>query len=99
MDDLGIFRGTPISGNPHINTNNSGRWLSPPLGRQETPTAYIMWRFAGNDDRESLEFKTDELSVDEEKAGEDMWSWAEASGKADFQPWDMVILTHGKWWF
>jgi hypothetical protein len=26
-----------------------------------------MWRFAGNDDRESLEFKTDELSVDEEK--------------------------------
>ena len=24
-----------------------------------------MWRFAGNDDRESLEFKTDELSVDE----------------------------------
>eukprot|EP00438_Fugacium_kawagutii_P016632 Skav205652 [mRNA] locus=scaffold458:167059:187392:+ [translate_table: standard] len=34
----------------------------------ETPTAYIMWRFAGNDDRESLEFKTDELSVDEEKA-------------------------------
>ena len=24
-----------------------------------------MWRFAGNDDRESFEFKTDELSVDE----------------------------------
>ena len=24
---------------------------------QRTPTDYIMWRFAGNDDRESLEFK------------------------------------------
>ncbi|CAK9004790.1 unnamed protein product [Durusdinium trenchii] len=40
---------------------------------QETPTAYIMWRFAGNDDRESLEFKTDELSVDEEKARSQKW--------------------------
>merc|ERR1711981_960831 len=35
---------------------------------QETPTQYIMWRFAGNDDKESLEFKTTELSVDEESA-------------------------------
>merc|ERR1719310_1129438 len=40
---------------------------------QETPTAYIMWRFAGNDDRESLEFKTDELSVDEEAARARKW--------------------------
>eukprot|EP00435_Cladocopium_sp_Y103_P063425 s39_g25.t1 len=40
---------------------------------EETPTAYIMWRFAGNDDRESLEFKTDELSVDEEKARAAKW--------------------------
>merc|ERR1712056_53197 len=37
---------------------------------QRTPTDYIMWRFAGNDDRESLEFKTDELSVDEAAARE-----------------------------
>merc|ERR1712117_685845 len=35
---------------------------------QETPTEYIMWRFAGNDDKESLEFKSTDLSVDEEKA-------------------------------
>merc|ERR1719145_152716 len=40
---------------------------------QKTPTDYIMWRFAGNDDRESLEFKTDELSVDEEKARATKW--------------------------
>merc|ERR1711975_78253 len=33
----------------------------------------IMWRFAGNDDRESLEFKTDELSVDEEAARSRKW--------------------------
>merc|ERR1712003_578878 len=32
---------------------------------QETPTQYIMWRFAGNDDKESIEFKTDSLSDDE----------------------------------
>merc|ERR1711998_424907 len=40
---------------------------------QETPTEYIMWRFAGNDDKESLEFKTSELSVDEEKARATKW--------------------------
>jgi len=40
---------------------------------QETPTQYIMWRFAGNDDRESLEFKTDELTVDEEAARAAKW--------------------------
>lgn len=40
---------------------------------QETPTAYIMWRFAGNDDRESIEFKTEDLSVDEEKARAQKW--------------------------
>merc|ERR1712048_1153788 len=31
-----------------------------------TPCQYIMWRFAGNDDQENLEFKSQELSVDEE---------------------------------
>merc|ERR1711998_577163 len=39
----------------------------------ETPTQYIMWRFAGNDDKESLEFKSTELSVDEEKARAQKW--------------------------
>jgi elongation factor 3 len=40
---------------------------------QESPTQYIMWRFAGNDDKESLEFKSTELSVDEEKARAQKW--------------------------
>merc|ERR1712157_714405 len=34
---------------------------------------YIMWRFAGNDDKESIEFKSQELSVDEEKARSQKW--------------------------
>ena len=34
---------------------------------QETPTQYIMSRFAGNDDKESLEFKCQELSGDEKR--------------------------------
>merc|ERR1719194_201575 len=40
---------------------------------QETPTQYIMWRFAGNDDKESLEFKSDKLTVDEEAARQVQW--------------------------
>merc|ERR1711904_687070 len=40
---------------------------------QKTPAEYIMWRFAGNDDKESIEFKTQELSVDEEKARAAKW--------------------------
>jgi len=47
---------------------------------QETPTEYIMWRFAGNDDKESLEFKTTELSVDEEKARAAKWCIDSVSG-------------------
>jgi len=47
---------------------------------QETPTEYIMWRFAGNDDKESLEFKTTELSVDEEKARAVKWCIDGVSG-------------------
>jgi len=47
---------------------------------QRTPTDYIMWRFAGNDDRESLEFKTDELSVDEAAAREAKWCIDTVSG-------------------
>merc|ERR1712013_312559 len=47
---------------------------------QETPTEYIMWRFAGNDDKESLEFKSSELSVDEEKARATKWCIDGATG-------------------
>merc|ERR1719182_971624 len=32
----------------------------------KTPVQYIMWRFAGNDDQENVDFKSQELSVDEE---------------------------------
>merc|ERR1712190_83583 len=39
----------------------------------KTHTQYIMWRFAGNDDKESLEFQTKELSVDEEQARAQKW--------------------------
>jgi len=39
----------------------------------KTPCAYIMWRFAGNEDRESLEFKGDELSANEEELRAVQW--------------------------
>merc|ERR1719168_388980 len=48
---------------------------------QETPTQYIMWRFAGNDDKESIEFKTQELSVDEAAAQGQPWCIDAASGE------------------
>merc|ERR1712151_1200341 len=47
---------------------------------QETPTQYIMWRFAGNDDKESIEVKTDSLSVDEEAARKMPWCIDAVSG-------------------
>merc|ERR1711990_1007107 len=47
-----------------------------------TPTQYIMWRFAGNDDKESLEFKTDKLSVDEEDARTKKWCIDAVTGEA-----------------
>merc|ERR1719190_350991 len=47
---------------------------------QETPTQYIMWRFAGNDDKESIEFKSTELSVDEEAARATKWCIDSVSG-------------------
>merc|ERR1712151_413795 len=47
---------------------------------QRTPTDYIMWRFAGNDDKESIEFKSAELSVDEEKARAQKWCVDSVSG-------------------
>merc|ERR1712023_397975 len=46
----------------------------------ETPVQYIMWRFAGNDDKESLEFKSDQLSVDEAAARSQPWCIDAASG-------------------
>merc|ERR1712226_879009 len=49
---------------------------------QETPTAYIMWRFAGNDDKESIEFKSTELSVDEEAARAQKWCIDNVTGCA-----------------
>jgi len=39
----------------------------------KTPTQYIMWRFAGNDDKESIDFKADALTVDEEAARSQNW--------------------------
>jgi len=47
---------------------------------QESPTQYIMWRFAGNDDKESVEFKSDKLSVDEESARAMKWCVDSVSG-------------------
>jgi elongation factor 3 len=47
---------------------------------QETPSQYIMWRFAGNDDKESLEFQTQDLSVDEETARARKWCVDAVSG-------------------
>merc|ERR1712057_120979 len=49
---------------------------------RETATEYIMWRFAGNDDKESLEFKNMELSVDEEKARATKWCIDGVTGTA-----------------
>merc|ERR1712127_867067 len=47
---------------------------------QSTPTSYIMWRFAVNDDKESIEFKSDSLSVDEEAARKQPWCIDSTSG-------------------
>merc|ERR1712023_23988 len=47
-----------------------------------TPTQYIMWRFAGNSDKESLEFATDKLSVDEEDARTKKWCIDAVTGEA-----------------
>lgn len=47
---------------------------------QETPTQYLMWRFAGDEDKESLEFKSDELNIDEEAARAKAWCIDGATG-------------------
>ena len=47
---------------------------------QRPPTDYIMWRFAENDDRESLGLKTDELLMDEATARASKWCIDSVSG-------------------
>merc|ERR1712125_291711 len=39
----------------------------------KTPVQYIMWRSAGNDDKESLEFKSDDLTGNETELREVKW--------------------------
>jgi elongation factor 3 len=39
----------------------------------KTPTEYIIWRFAGNDDAESIEFKNMEATDDEQKLRDVLW--------------------------
>merc|ERR1711975_193200 len=46
----------------------------------KTPVQYIMWRFAGNDDQENVDFKATELSVDEESARAQKWCIDTTSG-------------------
>jgi len=46
----------------------------------KTPVQYIMWRFAGNDDQESVDFKSTALSVDEESARAQKWCIDTTSG-------------------
>lgn len=46
----------------------------------KTPSGYIMWRFAGNDDRESLEFKSEDLSASEEELRAVSWILDPARG-------------------
>eukprot|EP00812_Abedinium_dasypus_P005724 NODE_171_length_1898_cov_762.303310.p1 GENE.NODE_171_length_1898_cov_762.303310~~NODE_171_length_1898_cov_762.303310.p1 ORF type:complete len:449 (-),score=208.59 NODE_171_length_1898_cov_762.303310:534-1880(-) len=47
---------------------------------ESTPVQYIMWRFAGNDDKESVEFKAEDLSVDEEEARKMPWCFDLVNG-------------------
>lgn len=46
----------------------------------KTPVNYILWRFAGNDDRESLENQTKEINVDEEALRAIKWCVDSKSG-------------------
>jgi elongation factor 3 len=48
---------------------------------QSTPSQYIMWRFAGADDKESVEFKSTSLSVDEAKARNQTWCLDTVTGR------------------
>merc|ERR1719502_2520855 len=46
----------------------------------KTPVQYVLWRFAGNDDRESLENQTKEINVDEEALRAVKWCVDSKSG-------------------
>merc|ERR1719265_2100359 len=46
----------------------------------KTPVQYVLWRFAGNDDRESLENQTKEINVDEEALRAQKWCIDSKSG-------------------
>merc|ERR1719473_1753628 len=46
----------------------------------KTPVQYILWRFAGNDDRESLENQTKEVNEDEEALRAQKWCVDSKSG-------------------
>jgi elongation factor 3 len=60
----------------------------------KTPVQYILWRFAGADDRESLENQTKEINVDEEKLRKQPWMIDSKSG--DVRKCDMSDTKEGK---
>merc|ERR1719456_383197 len=60
----------------------------------KTPVQYILWRFAGADDRESLENQNKEINVDEEKLRKQPWLIDSKSG--DVRKCDMSDTKEGK---
>merc|ERR1712100_583204 len=60
----------------------------------KTPVQYILWRFAGADDRESLENQSKEINVDEEKLRKRPWMIDSKSG--DVRKCDMSDTKEGK---
>jgi len=60
----------------------------------KTPVQYILWRFAGADDRESLENQNKEINVDEEKLRRQPWLIDSKSG--DVRKCDMTDTKEGK---
>merc|ERR1712139_335573 len=60
----------------------------------KTPVQYILWRFAGADDRESLENQSKEINIDEEKLRKQPWMIDSKSG--DVRKCDMSDTKEGK---
>merc|ERR1712166_638554 len=60
----------------------------------KTAVQYILWRFAGADDRESLENQSKEINVDEEKLRRQPWLIDSKSG--DVRKCDMTDTKEGK---
>merc|ERR1711871_1160743 len=60
----------------------------------KTPVQYILWRFAGADNRESLENQSKEINVDEEKLRKQPWMIDSKSG--DVRKCDMSDTKEGK---